>query len=508
MVHYMMAFIVKKYVKIIVSCIVLICCGNISLAKELLFYADIARFQSPEGKTYLEVHLSIGGSTVYYNPLANGKFKTSVEVIYLISQQGETQNIVWGDKFLLTNENIIDTTTSVESRFFMDTRRVKLAPGNYQLTIELTDNFAPGKRDYKATRNFSIAQDTISQPVFSDLLWVNSFFPTGSKSTQYTRGNIDILPFVTNGAFLDMDSLKFYIELYTKDIEEPYYYAISILQAANSARIENFTRKTRPQKPQKVNQLIQAFNIKELPSQYYILEVEAVTNDGRTLATKRTRFYVYRSADNQTLPDFSQKYDQLYAHPEESLNVYLQALRFISTPTEINFVNSLQTFSQKKNYFVHFWQKRHQANTPEGYEWKDYLAKIKYANEHFKSALRPGYQTDRGRVLLTYGAPNDIQSFPSQTDKYPYQIWSYNKLGVQSNVIFVFYDRDLTTNEYVQLHSTKFGEFTNPNWRSQLLFQTNGSMGGYDMENYNNNPNLKDHFNDDQIFINNRDNPR
>jgi hypothetical protein len=51
----------------------------------------------------------------------------------------------------------------------------------------------------------------------------------------------------------------------------------------------------------------------------------------------------------------------------------------------------------------------------------------------------------------------------------PYEIWTYNKLGVQPGVIFVFADNDLITNEYPLLHSTKYGEANNPRWRLDLL---------------------------------------
>ena len=49
-----------------------------------------------------------------------------------------------------------------------------------------------------------------------------------------------------------------------------------------------------------------------------------------------------------------------------------------------------------------------------------------------------GWKTDRGRVLILYGEPNEIERFPNQMDKKPYEIWHYD--DVEGGVIFVFAD--------------------------------------------------------------------
>ena len=108
--------------------------------------------------------------------------------------------------------------------------------------------------------------------------------------------------------------------------------------------------------------------------------------------------------------------------------------------------------------------------------------------------MRPGWQTDRGRVLLKYGPPDDEQVFLTETDKYPYIIWTYNRLGNQSNVYFVFYDPDLGTNEFPLLHSTLKGEPYNANWRLQLM--------KVPLPNYGLDPELSSptEFKDDKVF--------
>ena len=71
-------------------------------------------------------------------------------------------------------------------------------------------------------------------------------------------------------------------------------------------------------------------------------------------------------------------------------------------------------------------------------------------------------------MFLKYGIPEDVERHPSKPNLLPYETWRYNRLGRQTNVVFIFYDPDLATNDYPLLHSTKYGEENNPRWRSQL----------------------------------------
>ena len=43
---------------------------------------------------------------------------------------------------------------------------------------------------------------------------------------------------------------------------------------------------------------------------------------------------------------------------------------------------------------------------------EEHYRRIAYANEHFASGI-PGWKTDRGRIYITYGPPDEIESHPS-----------------------------------------------------------------------------------------------
>lgn len=84
-----------------------------------------------------------------------------------------------------------------------------------------------------------------------------------------------------------------------------------------------------------------------------------------------------------------------------------------------------------------------------------------------------GWKTDRGRVYVIYGRPDDIDAVLFQGEHVPYEIWYYHEHG---NEKFVFADLDGTGN-YRQVFSTVEGEISYTNWE-RMLAPISGGGGG------------------------------
>jgi GWxTD domain-containing protein len=119
-----------------------------------------------------------------------------------------------------------------------------------------------------------------------------------------------------------------------------------------------------------------------------------------------------------------------------------------------------------RKYFLRFWTRRDPL-TPEK-AWVDYKAQVDKADKEFKTPIRKGYETDRGRVYLQYGQPNSADRVDHEPSSYPYEIWHYYNLGSQSNAKFIFYNPSLVANDYELLHSTVIGEPYDPAWHYKL----------------------------------------
>ena len=88
-------------------------------------------------------------------------------------------------------------------------------------------------------------------------------------------------------------------------------------------------------------------------------------------------------------------------------------VRYIITPEEEAVFKSLSNDEERDNFIENFWLRRDPTpDTPEN-EFKDeHYRRIAYANEHFAAGI-PGWKTDRGRIWIMYGKPDETDSHPS-----------------------------------------------------------------------------------------------
>lgn len=443
---------------------------------EMLYFVDVCRFYSTEGNPYAEIYLNIEAPTVYYASQTNGNLAATVELNYEIRRVESTGPAVWERKFQLSSGDVADTTADQLAFGIMDVRRVSLEPGQYTLVGTLRDVNDPRGRMHKFERELLIE----AQPVLtslSDLEFIQSFGRTQQESPISKLG-YDIMPLITNASFLDTDTLSFYTELYHADKEaEKAIFVSAYLSRANSVekldRFQQTVRKT----PKNLDIIQLNFDISALPSQTYYINIEVFNQANKLIASKREKIFVYNSRI-QAQPDqeavaMEGDFSEHFTLTEQQLNEYIPTLMYISTPTEQDFTRSIKTLQEKQNYFYNFWLKRRKdPSHPVALEWKNYESRVKYANEHYRSVYQPGWKTARGRILLTYGPPNDLERFLYENNSYPYEIWRYNKIGTQAGVMFVFYDPDRATEDWPLLHSDKLGERNNPRWRLELQGRT------------------------------------
>ena len=93
----------------------------------------------------------------------------------------------------------------------------------------------------------------------------------------------------------------------------------------------------------------------------------------------------------------------------------------------------------------------------------------------YGSSIKKGYVSDRGRVYLQYGAPDNTVRSVFSNDTYPYEIWHYYVLGNQRDKRFVFYNPELTGNDFFLLHSDAKGEIYTVNWQYKLYTPTSST---------------------------------
>jgi len=127
---------------------------------------------------------------------------------------------------------------------------------------------------------------------------------------------------------------------------------------------------------------------------------------------------------------------------------------YIITDEERAAFKRLQTDEEREQFIEAFWQRRDPTpDTIENEFKEEHYRRIAYANEHFASGI-PGWKTDRGRIYIVYGPPDEIEDHSSggfyerppeegggETSTYPFQQWRYRYIdGIGNNVVLEFVD--------------------------------------------------------------------
>jgi GWxTD domain-containing protein len=127
---------------------------------------------------------------------------------------------------------------------------------------------------------------------------------------------------------------------------------------------------------------------------------------------------------------------------------------YIISPEERSAFLQLETNEEREQFIESFWLRRSSnPDLPDNDFKEEHYRRIAYANEHFASGI-PGWKTDRGRIYIIWGKPDEIESHPTggtydrpmeegggSTTTYAYERWRYRYLeGVQENVELEFVD--------------------------------------------------------------------
>lgn len=460
----------------------------------LNFFLDIGKFYTPEGAPYLETYLSIDGTSVFYKKNKNGKFNASVNIVYKITKPNNSDQIYFGDKINLSSPNIDDTSLTSKKYFFMDLHRIGISPGEYDLVVELVDNFQEEKVNYTAKKHLVVKAFGKEEATFSSINFLEKFEKSENKKNIFFRSGYLSKPLVTNASFINQKELQAYFEIYNaKAFSSKTYKVIASITQGNSGEKSYKYIQTFKKKSSAYDIVYVKFDISELASQTYFLNFEFYDDNNKAVEFINQKFFVFNEKADNIITLNNQDAFKNFKPTEEELDKYIPSLTHISSDVEREFALALKTYEDKKNYFINFWVGRTKDNQTPSKMWADYKSRVDYANQKFKSTLRDGWKTDRGMIICKYGIPNDVEQFPAEIDKLPYQVWHYNKLDVQANVVFVFYDNDLISNEYPLLHTTKYGGPYNPNWRANLFRAQNNSM---DYEQFDDDTFRNQYFND------------
>ncbi len=423
-----------------------------------------AVYNTPENKPYLEVNLEIAAVSIRYQKTEGDKLQAGAEVLIMV-KTGE--QVVRYEKYILQSPPV-ETPQSL-----IDVKRIPIAEGTYELEIQVQDlNAAENRDEYKAPLRV----------YFPEKLYLSEI----QLLRQYKKDNSDGA-FNKNGFYMEplpfcfyekgSSRLAFYLEIYRANksiLEGDYLLRYFVEQDKGTGSRNLVSTGSQRKKPGDIDALLVQLDISKFESGNYFLTVEARNNANELLAS-RTQFfqrsnpYLYYNdeeiTDEALTQQFTQKLDA------KQLTYALAALSPIVLGDDAQILNNVSrdTSLSNKRFFIFRHFVREDPNDPEG-AYNKYMNLVNAVHQKFRSGFRYGFETDRGRAYLRFGAPDDLVHVEDEPGACPYEIWIYYNFPKtkQSNVKFLFYNPSLAGEDYITLHSTARGEIQDPKWERKL----------------------------------------
>jgi len=126
----------------------------------------------------------------------------------------------------------------------------------------------------------------------------------------------------------------------------------------------------------------------------------------------------------------------------------------IMTEEERRAFLELSTNEERDQYIEIFWDRHNsRPESPETTFKEEHYRRLAFADEHFASGI-PGRKTDRGRIYIIWGPPDEIESHPAggiyertpaqgsgSSTAYPWELWRYRHLeDLGENIEIEFVD--------------------------------------------------------------------
>lgn len=442
--------------------------------KSLLAILNFNAYCTDEQQSYIEFQFIIDGSTAQYIPASADTYAAEIDIdVEIRKTQGDEQ--VGKLHYILVSPETRDSV-SPEKTYFSDVRNVAVPNGEYYLYFKLKD--VHGSSDTLHYVDYIQVNYPENEVSVSGVSLYSRVSRSGEGGVFY-KYEMATTPLFQQYAPENLYALPHSAEIYNTDKvlgDGTFIVKAEIAELGRRAAPEYTMTRTMKTAPAAI--FMHIFNIYMLPSGNYNLNLYVMDADSNVLATSSAFF----QRNNPRVQIDLDNYDNVVVENTfvekmtdlKQLQYDVATLYPIGNRVEQDFFTQNMKkvpLEQLQRYFYSFWLARNPSD-PEG-EWLAYKKKVEFVNEKYGSKVIAGFRTDRGRVFLRYGPPTTITEEPYDPQAYPYEIWHYYELGQQTNVKFIFYNRDLATNNYELLHSDYIGEIKDPAWQMKLVKRLN-----------------------------------
>lgn len=433
--------------------------------ENIYFNFDYALFKTDNDESILEVYYSVNQKNLKY--ILNGSMFEAAAKIDISILDVSNDNVLISNIYK-TPSVTSDTADEKLMQKLVGQLNYLLKDGNYKLKITGSDFNDSTKQDiYEENINISNYSDNSLK--VSDIEFSTLIHKANDDKSIFYKNTLEVVPNPSNLFGMNLKDLYYYFEMYNlkpENISDEFNLNYSIANINNDTVI-SFSKNIKRTSESKAD--YGKVKVDSLKRGSYTLSISLNDPAKNVNITGQKKFFIFNNIDNVSTTNSQDDFlkTEYAAMNKKTLDNEFDKSQYIMTDQEINKFENLLSLDDKRKYMYNFWKSKNtNPNSPILDRKIAYFKRILEANKTYKEAYKEGWKTDRGRILIIYGKPDDIERFPFEADTKSYEIWKYN--SVEGGGESVFIERQPSTGVYWLVHSTFRNEMRNDQWQTEL----------------------------------------
>jgi GWxTD domain-containing protein len=425
----------------------------------LPFFVDTAVFQSLDDNTrsYVEMYILLSSKSLEFREEGEEYgARLSIEASVVDSAGEQKWSRQWRKEILVSSEEGLERGSSI-----LDIAGLMVEPAFYTLKIDLRDELSGNTGSVTGELYVpAFPADTLSISQVEMALEITA----SQEEGDFVKNGLQILPNPTRIYGYKAPILYSYVEIYDlrmgAGFDSTYTIQQKIYNTSNEL-VKEYEPKTQ-RKPGRTCVEVGGINVLGLEPETYIYRIVVRDNANDAEVYSQRWFQVSSPAGDVQASSF-----ESVALTPEAAEQQGNLIKYIANKRELQTYQDLG-LEGKTRFLEEFWQRRDPDPTAFGNEFREeHTRRWNFANQQFsKFKQGDGWKSDRGRVYIIYGPPDDIERHPSDFSSVAWEQWFYYSL--EGGVHFVFADLSGFDN-FVLLHSNARNELRDWGWQEKLF---------------------------------------
>lgn len=424
---------------------------------------DYARFRNDSASSFLEVYYSFYAGSIGYSTVGT-EYKGAILLMTMIRKKDTGDTLVFQKRKLPIT--IQDTSASAMRSTFVMLSGFALPNGEYDLKAFAVDSTVRSQRD-SISLPLSLKQYS-DELTGSDIELCSEIKNAVQSGGMFHKNSLEVVPNPSLVFGVGMHPVVFrYVEIYNIDTTKTYSIKGDIIDPGTHAVLREEKKMKKFGVRDAVDVGLQ--NVSSIRSGRYQYRVTVSDPLNNVVFQTEKKFYLNNPQIKQAqVATTALKAAELAGLTADELADEFRKVKYLATAQEIKTFSGVTSADARKDFLAKFWTAVESGRSPmlSGISRAEYLHRVQVANQRYRAMSREGWLSDRGRVYILYGEPDEIERHASgQEGLKAYEKWFYYQ--IESGVEFDFVDRS-GFGDYAMVNSTKRGEVQDDQWQRYL----------------------------------------